>query len=254
METKKIFVTGATGRLGNVVCRKLVEQGHQVTALQGPTPDPVRSLEGVDVQIAKGDINDAEVIDFEVSRSDIVIHLAALIALRKDKDGIIWRTNAEGSKLIAECSLKHNVEKFVFCGSHHALEREPYNEPMDESRPLSLNDFCSYHKSKAWGEKYVLDLVDEGLKAVVISPGTIIGPYAFYPGILDNALIDLYKGKIPSLIDGDTDYADVRDIADGCIAAMHKGRIGERYFLTGDMLSMRDMAKAFAGNYRKEDA
>ena len=118
---------------------------------------------------------------------------------------------------------------------------KPYNIPADETRALATHEGTDYHKSKAQAEVEVLKLVDKGLDAVIVNPGTIIGSYDFEPSILAGALIDFYLGKIPFLMEGLSDYADVRDIAVAMIEAAQKGRKGERYLLTGWVLEMKDM-------------
>jgi dihydroflavonol-4-reductase len=172
---------------------------------------------------------------------DIVFHLAAKILLAPDSDGSVWKINVEGTGNIAEACLAKNI-RLVHCSSHHALNRYPLDKPMDETRELALNDRMAYHRSKAHAEKKILDLVSKGLDAVIVNPGTLIGPYDYEPSILARALLDLAKGKLPAIMEGLSDYADVRDVADGIILAAEKGQRGERYFLTGAMLSMPEVS------------
>ena len=129
----------------------------------------------------------------------------------------------------------------MHCSSHAALEAKPFDEPFDETRRLALNEETVYHRSKAHAEKEILNLVNSGLPAVIVNPGTITGPYDFEPSILGKALIDFIHGKVPFLMEGVSDYADVRDIVNGIIEASKSGRVGERYLLTGEMLPMKKL-------------
>ena len=87
--------------------------------------------------------------------------------------------------------------------------------------------------------------IKKGLNAVIINPGSLIGPYDFEPSLVGGALIDMYAGKVPALLDVVSDYVDVRDVADGMIRAADKGRVGERYFLTGEVIPVLEMAGVF---------
>lgn len=242
MEQKKILVTGGAGRLGNVLVRQLLEQGHSVRVLVEQSDERPISLKGLDVELIAGDIRKAASLTPALDQIDIIFHLAAKISLYPDKDGSVWAINVEGTKNIARLALEHSVERFIHCSSHHAVDKHPYSTPMDETRPLAFNDKTGYHRSKAHAEKVILELIDQGLPAVIVNPGTVIGPHDYEPSILGQALLDLSSGKLPVIMEGLSDYADARDIATGMIAAMHKGRIGERYFLTGHLMNMKELS------------
>ncbi|MEO1434102.1 MAG: NAD-dependent epimerase/dehydratase family protein [Bacteroidota bacterium] len=242
MEKKHILVTGGAGRLGNVLVRQLLEQGHTVRVLVENTTEKPVSLQGLDVELMEGDIRKIETLQPAILDIDVIFHLAAKISLYPDKDGSVWAINVEGTKNIASLALEHPIERFIHCSSHHAVDKHPYTSPMDETRPLAFHDKTGYHRSKAHAEKVILDLIEQGLPAVIVNPGTVIGPHDYEPSILGQALIDLSSGKLPVIMEGLSDYADARDIASGMIAAMHKGRIGERYFLTGHLLNMKELS------------
>ncbi|MDE0853146.1 MAG: NAD-dependent epimerase/dehydratase family protein [Nevskia sp.] len=157
----------------------------------------------------------------------------------RDRDGSIRAVNVEGTRTVAEACLKRGI-RLVHCSSHHALVRHPLHQPLDESRPLALDEPCDYHRCKALAEQLIQQLVRErGLDAVVVSPGTMIGPEDYEPSLMGKALIDLYHRRIPLLMEVVSDYVDVRDVAAGMIAAAQNGRRGERYLLTGEVLDLR---------------
>jgi dihydroflavonol-4-reductase len=184
---------------------------------------------------------DAPVLGSLVRGADRVFHLAAKIDLDRDRDGSIHAVNVEGTRKVAAACLEERV-RLVHCSSHAALVKDPLSEPLDESKPLALADPCDYHRSKAQAEQLVLDSVrTRGLDAVVVSPGTVTGPNDFKPSIMGRALIDLYHRRIPVLMEVLSDYVDSRDVVSGMIAAAERGRTGERYLLTGHVLSLREM-------------
>lgn len=233
----RVAVTGGAGRLGNAIVRALIERGDDVRVLD---LGDARSLDGLDVDARRGSVTDRAEVDALVQGADRVFHTAAKIDLERDRDGSTWRVNVDGTRAVAEACRRRGV-RMVHVSSHAALDRLPWTVPLDERRPLALRDRCDYHRSKAHAERLVLELAEDGLDATVVNPGTLTGPLDFEPSLLGRALIDLHRGTIPLLLDAVTDYADVRDVAAATIAAAERGRRGERYLLTGDVLDMRAM-------------
>jgi dihydroflavonol-4-reductase len=150
----------------------------------------------------------------------------------------VWSVNYDGTRVVASACRRAGT-RMVHCSSHAALEREPIDRPLDEGRPLALTISCPYHRAKAHAERYVLSRVDDGLEAVVVSPGTMIGPHDYEPSMIGTAMLDIYKGNLPLIIDAVSDYVDTRDVAAAIVAAASRGRVGERYLLTGDVYDMR---------------
>jgi dihydroflavonol-4-reductase len=219
----------------------LLAREYEVRVLVSPDdPDP-RSLKGIACETMAGSVTDPSAVSSAVRGMECVYHLAAKISLHPDRDGSVWKTNVEGTRTVASAAMEAGVHRFVHCSSHHALEKYPFDSPLTEDRPPTLNDPTTYHRSKAYAEVMIREFITAGLPAVIVNPGTVIGPYDFGPSLLAKALIDFYNQKIPFMMSGLSDYADARDICQGMIAALEKGRIGENYLLTGDMLSMRDL-------------
>lgn len=202
------------------------------------------SLEGLDVELFAGSVLDEADVSRFVDGADTVFHLAAKIDLRPKKDPLMVPLNVEGTKRVVEACLSRGI-RLVHTSSHHALEREPLSQPLTELNPLALNEPCLYHRSKAVAEALVLETCSRGLDAVVVNPGSMVGPFDFEPSMIARALIDLYFGKVPILLDVLSDYVDVRDVADGMIAAAERGRTGERYLLTGHVVPILEMVRMF---------
>jgi dihydroflavonol-4-reductase len=237
---KRVAVTGGGGRLGNVVVRQLRERGDAVRVLE-PLSTLPPSLRELEVELASGSVLDPQAVAKLVADADVVFHLAAKVDLERDRDGSIRAVNVDGTRIVAEACLARGI-RMVHCSSHHALELRPLERPLDETKPLALQTPCDYHRTKAIAEKLVLDLVrDRNLDAVVVSPGTLVGPFDYEPSIIGRALLDLYHRKIPMLMQVVSDYVDVRDVAAGILSAADSGRRGERYLLTGEVLELKDM-------------
>ena len=237
------LVTGGGGRLGNVLVRRLIENGQKVRVLEpGTLPE---SLAGLEIEFMQGSVLDAGDVGRAVDGVDVVYHLAAKIDLSPKKDPMMFTINVEGTRMVVNACLSRGL-RLVHTSSHHALEREPLDQPLTEDKPLALTEKCDYHRSKAIGETIVLDACERGLDAVIVNPGSMIGPHDYEPSMIGAVLIDMYFGRVPVLLEMLSDYVDVRDVADGMIAAAEQGRRGERYFLTGDVIPVMEMVSLYA--------
>jgi dihydroflavonol-4-reductase len=228
-----------------VLVRALLDRGVQVRVLEPGAGRPP-SLEGLAVELVHGSVLDREAVAALCRGAQTVFHLAAKVDLDRDVDGSIFAVNVEGTRRVLAACLAAGA-RLVHCSSHHALVRHPLEEPLDEHRPLALQEPCDYHRAKAVAEKHVLDAVaNDGLDAVICSPGTLLGPHDYEPSLIAMALIDLHRGKLPVLMQVVSDFVDTRDVAAGMIAAAERGRRGERYLLSGDVLTMQEVTREVA--------
>jgi len=234
----KIAVTGASGHVGANLCRSLIAEGHQVKALVHKYSS---SLKGLDLEIIKGNIDDRESLRKLCKDTEVVFHLAALISIDGQKEKL-FEVNYEGTKNLIDIIRENGVKKMIHFSSIHALEHRPFHDHMDETRALITDGPMWYEITKAKAEKMVLDATATGLNAVIINPTAIVGPFDFKPSLVGTVLIRLYNNSLPALVPGGYNWVDVRDVVQGAIAAMDKGRNGERYILGGKWVSVKDLA------------
>jgi len=240
-----VAVTGASGHIGNVVCRKLIESSHTVRAFYNKDHRP---LDGLNLQLVQGNVLNREDLSRLVNGCDIVINCAAIISINGDLDGMVFKTNIEGPKNILEASIDHGVKKIVHISSVHAVTELPHSLPYDESRPYKNSDAYAYDYSKAQGEQLLLSAARKGsTEIVIIRPSCAIGPFDFKPSKMGAALKDFYLQKIPFLPEGGYDLVDVRDLVQSIINAISNGRNGEIYLLSGKYYSLKDLARAING-------
>ncbi|MDH4258625.1 MAG: SDR family oxidoreductase [Candidatus Aminicenantes bacterium] len=247
-----IAVTGASGHIGANLCRELLQQGHSVRALVHKSDQGIKELP---LEFMRGDLMDPSSLSLLVRDIDIVFHLAAVISIQVKKKEELFEKNVGGTQNILKAASKEGVKRFIHFSSIHALAPEPFDRTLDESRPLALADRVEYSRSKALAELAVREAVKEGLDAVVLNPTAVIGPFDYAPSLLGRALILMYQGKIPALVHGGYDWVDVRDVVQASVAAVERGKKGERYLLSGYWKTLGELAELIYGisgrRYRK---
>ncbi len=238
----KIAVTGASGHIGNVICKQLLEQGHEVNALYNSDH---RALEGLSLTAVQGSVLNKADLATLIDGCEVVINCAAIISITGDPDGTVFKTNTEGPKNILEVSLEKGVRKIIHFSSVHAVTELPHSDPYDETRPYKSKGDIAYDYSKARGEQIILEAAkDQAIEVVVVRPSCVVGPHDFKPSKMGAALMDFYKEKIPFLPPGGYDIVDVRDVASSAIRAIEKGKDGEIYLLSGRYVDFPTLAKA----------
>jgi dihydroflavonol-4-reductase len=231
----KVAITGASGHIGNTLCKELLDRGYKIKALLHNDED---DLKKPGIELVKGNILDKGSLDKLCKEADVVFHLAARISIDNKDRKEIFEVNVQGTQNIIDACIKNDVKRLVHFSSIHTLSHKPYDEVLDETRPMIDKTHIAYEQSKTEGEKLVHKAIEKGLDAVIIVPTAIIGPYDFKPSLLGQALMKIYQNKLPMLVEGGYDWVDVRDVADGAINASTMGEKGERYILSGKFMEL----------------
>lgn len=238
-----IVVTGATGHIGNVLVRNLLQKGEKVRALYAPFED-TRPLDGLDLEKLPVDILDEDSLDKAIKGSDKVYHLAGIIAIAPGKRKMLYQVNVGGTKNVLRSCRKNKVEKLVHTASVHAFAEPPKGSLIDETLPFLPEKIPGdYGKSKALAALEVQKAAKDGLNAVIVCPTGVIGPYDFRVSEMGHIVLDFLKDKSKIIINGEFDFVDVRDIARGEILAMEKGEKGEAYLMGGEVITVPDFIK-----------
>ncbi len=233
-----LLVTGATGHIGNVLVRKLIGRGEKVRALVLPGED--RSpLTGLDVETVDGNVLDLSSLFKAFQGMRGIFHLAGLISILPGSDPMVRKVNIDGTKNVLRAALELNIQKLVYTSSIHAIQRVE-DGLIDESLPYDpTNPYGEYDRSKAEATLEVQRAARSGLEAVIACPTGVIGPYDFRGSMMGDVIRGAAGQKPTLYVDGAYDFVDVRDVADGLIAAYDKGRRGESYILSGGKISVR---------------
>ena len=237
------LVTGATGHIGNVLVRLLLERGEKVRAMAMPGED-ITPLNDLDVEMIIADVLDYQSLLKAFEHIDVVYHLAGIISIMPGKDHMLQAVNVSGTRNVIQAARSAGVKRLVYTSSIHALQRVPEGVLIDESVPFDIEHaISSYDSSKANASLEILQAVDHGLDAVIVCPTGVIGPYDFRRSELGQLILDCVEQKPMLYVDGAYDFVDVRDVAEGLILAGEKGRCGESYILSGERISVPDILK-----------
>jgi dihydroflavonol-4-reductase len=235
------LVTGATGHIGNVLVRKLLDAGQSVRAfvLPGENTFPLRDLPAEQVT---GDVLDPLSIRRAMRGVTKVFHLAGIISILPGRNNLLRRVNVEGTKNILDEARRSGVERLIYTSSIHAIQRAPRGVWIDERLPFDpQNPVGEYDRSKAEASLAVQQAAQEGLNSVIVCPTGVIGPNDYRRSEIGQLILDCVEEKTQFYVDGAYDFVDVRDVADGMILAAEKGRSGETYILSGQRLSVRNI-------------
>ena len=235
-----VVVTGACGHIGANLVRALIEKGRPVRAL---IHNDQRALTGLRIETVKGDVCDPESLYRAFTGAEVVYHLAANISLMMNDWPLLHKINVIGTRNVIDACIKSGVRRLVHFSSIEALSPAPDDEVINESCSLVDSKNCSpYSRSKADSEREVRGAIAQGLDTVIINPTAIIGPYDYQSSHFGTVLLALANHKIPALVAGGFDWVDARDVAEGAINAEQKAPTGARYLLSGQYVSIRDVA------------
>jgi dihydroflavonol-4-reductase len=236
----RVAVTGASGHLGGVVVRMLVDAGATVRVL---SHDDRRAIDRLPVEVHEGDLREPEVMLRLVAGCERVFHLAALISLDPKDEPLMMSTNVDGVRTVVAACRDAGVTRMVHVSSIHAFSALPVDAPVDESRGPAEASAPAYDRSKAAGEAVIREAIAAGADIVTVNPTGIIGPFDFRPSRMGEVLLDLYHRRLPGLVAGGFDWVDVRDVAASTLAAAERGARGGRYLLPGAWRSVVEVAK-----------
>ncbi|KAM3289566.1 putative dihydroflavonol 4-reductase [Capsicum chacoense] len=253
MEKKVVLVTGASGYLGGRLCRALFNSGHHVKAFVRRTSD-VSSLtpptdggsNGGTLELVYGDVTDYQSLLQACSGCHVIFHAAALVEHWLPDPSRFFPVNVGGLKNVLQAYKEAGtIEKIVYTSSFFALgPTDGY--VADETQIHPGKFFCTeYEKSKAIADKVALDAASEGVPIVLVYPGVLYGPgKVTTANTVANIMIERFNGRLPGYTGQANDrcsFSHVDDVVDGHIAAMDKGKPGERYLLTGQNASLKEV-------------
>lgn len=239
----KTAVTGAAGFIGTNLVNLLVDNGHEVIAIDRVVPASPETREAV--TWVSGDVLDPDSMTKALDGVEVVYHLVAVITL-KHEDELCWRINTEGARTVAQAALTVGTRRMVHCSSIDSYSNSVAT--IDEKSPRSAAaDLPVYQRSKWGGEVAVRETIASGLDAVICNPTGVYGPVDL-PNLsrINQLLFDSARGRLPGMVNSQYDLVDARDVAAGLYLAGEKGRTGENYLLGGHMGSLLQVCRLAA--------
>ena len=234
------LVTGATGFVGSAVARVLAARGHDLRLLTRASSDR-RNLAGLDTDVVTGDLTDPASLKRAAAGCRYVVHVAADYRVWVPDPDAMLRANVDGALAMVRAAAEAGAERIVHCSSVAALGQTGDGTPANEDTPTDEADFVGiYKRSKYLAEKAVLDLARrESLPVVVVNPAAPVGPRDIKPTPTGKMILDAAAGRMPAYIDTGLNIVHVDDVAEGHVLALEKGRIGQRYVLGGEDMSLK---------------
>lgn len=235
------LVTGATGFVGSAVARALLRAGQPVRVLVRPNGDR-RNLVDLPVEVAEGSMEDTRSLARAVAGCRYVYHVAADYRLWVPDPAPMFRANVGGTRDLLTAALEAGAERIVYTSSVATLGLVP-GGLADENTPSSAENMIGpYKRSKFEAEEVARGLaVERGLSVVIVNPSTPIGPRDIKPTPTGRLIVEAARGQMPAFVDTGLNIVHVDDVAEGHLAAAEKGRIGERYILGGENMSLAEI-------------
>jgi dihydroflavonol-4-reductase len=241
------LVTGASGFIGSAVARRLILSGLPVRALVR-TGSSRFHLAGLDLEFVEGDIRDRQSVRRALGGIRYLFHVAADYRLwARDRDEIS-NNNVKGTRIVMQEARRAGVERVVHTSSVATLALRRDGSPADETLGLSAEEgIGTYKRSKIAAERLVEAMIaNEALPAVIVNPSTPIGPRDVRPTPTGRIVVEAARGRVPAFVDTGLNLVHVDDVADGHVAALTRGAIGERYILGGQNVLFADMLAEIA--------
>jgi|SRR5690349_5512098 len=240
------FVTGATGFVGSHVARVLAEQGADLRLLVRSSSD-LRNIEDLKAERVTGDLRDPASLKKAVSGCDAVFHVAADYRLWVRDPDEMYRSNVDGTRAVLEAARERGVRRVVYTSSVATMGFTSNGHLADENSPVSLaNMIGTYKRSKFMAEQVAVKAARSGMDVVIVNPTTPVGERDIKPTPTGRIVVDFLKKKFPAYVDTGLNLVDVTECARGHVAALEKGKSGERYILGGENLTLKQILDKLA--------
>lgn len=240
---KKTLVTGAAGFIGSHVVRELLAENIEVRCLIRPGEDTA-NLQGLDVEMVRGDVMDIAAVWGAVSGVDTVFHLAAVFSIWMKDWSRIYEVNMQGSRNILWTSLRAGVERVVYTSSIAAIGIAPGKMLSTEETPFNQYMLGNHYVlTKYLSQQEALSFAANGLDLVVVNPCFPFGPGDIAPTPTGQIIVDILKGLNRMYFTGGINIVDVRDVARGHVLAAKKGKGGNLYILGSRNIPMGEFMR-----------
>jgi len=235
----RFLITGATGKIGNAVTRRLADRDDEVVALVRD-PAKARELLPPGVELARGDVTDPDSVRKAVEGADGVFNCMGLFEQWFADPGIFDRVNAQGAGNVVAAAREAGARRLVHTSTFDVFHAET-GGTVSENAVADYPKGTAYERSKQRAEELVLDQAKDGIELVIVNPSGVYGPGPWQGSGLDRAIRDAIRRRLPAVPPGGMTFVHTEDVAAGHLAAFERGTPGERYLLADGYAPMREM-------------
>src|SRR3989440_4286000 len=239
------LVTGAAGFLGSHVARQLVVRGDDVRVLLR-TSSTNRAIADLSLEYVTGDLRDPASLDRAMKGVKRVFHVAADYRLWARRSREIYDSNVGGTKNLLAAAKRAGVEQLVYTSTVATIAVDRPKLP-NEFTDAKLDEMVGHYKRSKWmAEREVVNAAREGLPVVVAMPTTPVGPWDWKPTPTGKIILDFLNGKMPGYVETGLNFVGVEECAAGHLLVADKGKVGERYLLGGENLTLKGVLDLLA--------
>jgi dihydroflavonol-4-reductase len=239
------LVTGAAGFLGSHVARQLVARGENVRVLMRASSSN-RAISDLSLEYVTGDLRDVASLERAMSGVQRVFHVAADYRLWAKKPQDIYDSNVGGTKNLLSAAKTAGVEQLIYTSTVAtiAVDRPELPNELTDSK---LDEMVGHYKRSKWmAEQEILQAAQAGLPAIVAMPTTPVGPWDWKPTPTGKIVLDFLNGKMPGYVETGLNFVGVEECAAGHLLVAEHGKIGERYLLGGENLTLKQLLDMLA--------
>jgi dihydroflavonol-4-reductase len=242
----KAFVTGATGFVGSHVAHALASKGAGLRLLVRASSRR-ENLEGLNGEIVVGDLLEPGSFKLALQDCEIVFHVAADYRLWVRDPEAMYRANVEGTRALIRAAQEAQVSRIIYTSSVATMGFTSNGQPCNEDSPVSLNEMIGHYKrSKFMAEQVAIEAAAAGANIVILNPTTPVGERDIKPTPTGRIIVDFLNRHFPAYVDTGLNLVDVREVAEMHVAAIERGRAGERYILGGEDLTLKEILDKLA--------
>lgn len=239
------LVTGAAGFLGSHVTRQLVARGETVRVLMRPSSNN-RAISDLPLEYVTGDLRDPNSLQRAMLGIQRVFHVAADYRLWTKDPQQIYDSNLGGTKNLLATAKNAGVERFIYTGTVATIAVDRPQLP-NESTQTTIEEMIGHYKRSKWmAEREVFRAAHDGLPVVVAMPSTPVGPWDWKPTPTGKIILDFLNGKMPGFVETGLNFVGVEDCAAGHLLVAERGKIGERYLLGAENLTLKQLLDTLA--------
>jgi dihydroflavonol-4-reductase len=239
------LVTGAAGFLGSHVARQLVARGEDIRVLVRASSSN-RAIADLSLEYVTGDLRDQSSLSRAMTGVHRVFHVAADYRLWSKNPQDIYDSNVGGTKNLLAAARQAGVQKLIYTSTVATIAVDRPALP-NEFTDAKLDEMIGHYKRSKWmAEQEVFQAAKGGLPVVVAMPTTPVGPWDWKPTPTGKVIVDFLNGKMPGYVETGLNFVGVEDCAAGHLLIAEKGKIGERYLLGAENLTLQQVLNSLA--------